>query len=215
MPGVTFPLLRKKIWVMKFCKTMLSLGVLFAIWLAAPTLLLAAGTEHGSAADVNPLTVDPDLAIFTAVIFIVLLLFLSKFAWRPLMEGLDRREKSITDRIDAARLSADRAAEKLEQYEAKLAAARAEAEQLIVQARRDASAQGEQLLAAARQQAERERQRALDDIEQAKNRAVQDIARSSADIAFTLARKVIHRELKQEDHAALIREALDQLPSEN
>jgi len=201
---------------MKFYKTMLSLCVVSASWLATPPLLLAASAENGATArKVNPLTFDPDLAIWTAVIFIGLLLFLAKFAWRPLMEGLDRREKSIADRIEDAKRGADAAARKLEQYEAQLAAAAAEAEQIVVQARRDATAAGEKLLEDARQQADRERQRALDDITTAKNQAVQDVAQRSADLAFTLARKVIQRELKPEDHATLIREALAQLPSKN
>ena len=63
--------------------------------------------------------------------------------------------------------------------------------------------------------AERERQRALSDITAAKNAAVQEIADQSADLAFTLARKLIQKELNPEDHAALIRESLEQFPSEN
>ncbi len=200
---------------MKFCKFLFSVAVLVATWQAGPALLLASGGESDTATAVNPLTIDPDLAIFTALIFIVLLLFLSKFAWRPLMEGLDRREKSITDRIEEAKRGAEQAAEKLAQYEAKLAEAGAEAEKILVQARRDAAAATEKLLAEAREEADRERRRALGDIEAAKNQAIQEIAQRSADLAFSLARKVIHRELKPEDHAALIREALDQLPSKN
>ena len=55
----------------------------------------------------------------------------------------------------------------------------------------------------------------LTDIATAKNAAVQEIAEQSADLAFTLARKLIQKELNPDDHAALIRESLDQFPSEN
>ena len=44
---------------------------------------------------------------------------------------------------------------------------------------------------------------------------MQEIADQSANLAFTLARKLIQKELKPEDHAALIRESLEQFPSEN
>ena len=90
-----------------------------------------------------------------------------------------------------------------------------EAQSVIAQARRDATAAGEQLISDAHEDANRERQRALADIETAKNAAVQEIADQSAKLAFTLARKLIHKELKPEDHTALIRESLEQFPSEN
>ena len=43
----------------------------------------------------------------------------------------------------------------------------------------------------------------------------QEIADQSAKLAFMLARKLIRKELKPEDHTALIRESLEQFPSEN
>ncbi len=199
---------------MKIWKAVLSIGVLGTTWQAGLLPLFAA--ESGDVpASVNPLTVDPDLAILTAVVFVLLLLFLSKFAWRPLMEGLDKRERSIADMIQQAKQGAEEAAEKLEAYEAKLAAATEEAEGILAQTRREAAETRQQLLAEAHAEADRQRQRALDDIEMAKDNALQEIARKSADMAFTLARKLIQREVKPEDHATLIREAIDQFPSKN
>jgi F-type H+-transporting ATPase subunit b len=177
--------------------------------------LLVAQAAEGSSNATNPLTVDPDLAIFTAVIFLLLLVVLYVLAWKPLMAGLDQREQSIADMIEDAKRSAEDAARKLEQYEQQLASAAAEAQGMVAQARRDASQAGEKLIAEARSDAERQRQRALADIEAAKNTAVQQIADQSANMAFALARKLIQKELNPADHAALIREALEQFPSEN
>ncbi len=117
--------------------------------------------------------------------------------------------------IDEAKRNHDEAAQKLQAYEQKLATAAAEAHEVLVQARRDAAAAGEKMLEAARADANRERLRALADIEAAKNTAVQQIADQSANLAFALARKLIHKELRPEDHTALIRESLEQFPSEN
>ena len=199
---------------MKIKNAVLMVIVLLGTWQAGLLPLLAADVEESNRA-VNPLTVDPDLAIFTAVVFLLLLAFLTKFAWRPLMAGLDERERSIAQMIEEAKRGSEQAAEKLRQYEEKLQAASAETQEILVQARRDAHAAGDKMLADARAEADRERQRALGDIESAKNAAVKEIASQSADLAFTLARKMIHRDLKPEDHAALIRESLEQFPSEN
>ncbi|NLX56802.1 MAG: F0F1 ATP synthase subunit B [Planctomycetaceae bacterium] len=189
--------------------------VLAGVWHAA--VLSAAAAEGGAAGAgaPNPLIIDPDLAWFTLVVFVVLLLVLTKFAWKPLLAGLDRRERTIAQMIDEAKRNHDAAAEQLQAYEQKLASATVEAQNVLAQARRDATAAGEQLINAAREQAHRERQRALDDITVAKNAAVQELADQSAKLAFMLARKLIHKELKPEDHTALIRESLDQFPSEN
>jgi F-type H+-transporting ATPase subunit b len=172
----------------------------------------AAGASNSS---VNPLSIDPDLAWFTLVVFVLLLMVLTKFAWKPLMKGLEQREQTIANMIDEAKRNNEDAAAKLRAYEQKLAEAATEAHEVMLQARRDAVAAGEKLLEDARAGADRERQRALTDIEAAKNAAVQHIADQSANLAFSLARKLIHKELRPEDHAALIRESLEQFPSEN
>jgi F-type H+-transporting ATPase subunit b len=199
---------------MNSLKTMLCLMLLGAA--SQLQLPLALGAEAGeSAMSLNPLTVDPDLAIFTAVVFFLLLAVLTKFAWRPLMAGLDLRERSIADMIAEAERSNEEAAQRLQQYEQKLEAATAETQEMMAKAKRDAMAAGEELVEKARQQAERERERAVEDIRLAKAAAIQEIADQSADLAFTLAGKLIQRELKPEDHASLVRETLREMPSEN
>ena len=59
--------------------------------------------EHGSGASgPNPLAIEPDLAIWTFVVFALLFIFLSIFAWPQIAAALDERERKITDNIAAA-----------------------------------------------------------------------------------------------------------------
>ena len=102
----------------------------------------------------NPLVQpDPGLFIWTILVFLILLGMLSKFAWKPLLALLDKREKTIRDSLD----DAEKARTELEQLQQK-------SEELIAQARTEAQnivaagkAAGEQLksdtLEKARQQA--------------------------------------------------------------
>ena len=168
----------------------------------------------------GPMLEDPsefrsDLAIWTFVVFLGLLAILGKFAWRPVMDGLEKRERSIAHMIDEAKQSADKAAEQLRHYEARLAAAGAEARDLMAKAQREAEAAKDRIVAEARQAAERERERAVADIENAKNTALQEITQKSVDLAVLMAGRIVRRELSPEDHSRLIREALDELPSRN
>ena len=59
--------------------------------------------HHGAASEQNPLIkLDPGLFIWTIITFLLLLTILKKFAWKPLLEILDERQKSIEDSLDAA-----------------------------------------------------------------------------------------------------------------
>ncbi len=160
----------------------------------------------------DPSEFKSDLAIWTFAVFICLAAVLLKFAWRPILEGLEKRENSIAAMIDDAKRSADQAAEQLRHYEAKLAAASAEAQQVIAKAQKDAEAAKEQIVAAAQTAARKERERAVADIENAKNTALQEMTAHSVDLAMAMAGRIVRRQLKPEDHSRLIRETLDQLP---
>ncbi|MDA1052284.1 MAG: F0F1 ATP synthase subunit B [Planctomycetota bacterium] len=163
----------------------------------------------------DSLEVRSDLAIWTFVVFIFLLAVLGKFAWGPVMLGLEKREQSIAAMIDEAKRGQEQAAEQLKQYEAQLAAASEEARELVTQARKDAETAKDRILAEAQQAADRQRQRAVEDIQVAKNVALQEITKTSVDLAVNLAGRIVRQQLKAEDHSQLIREAMDQLPSRN
>ena len=163
----------------------------------------------------DPSEFKSDLAIWTVVVFLCLLGLLLKFAWRPVLEGLQKREQSIAAMIDDAKQSADRAAEQLRQYEARLAVASEEAQKMLAQARRDAGGVKDQIVAEAQAAATRERDRAVADIENAKNTALQEMTQKSVDLAVLLAGRIVRRQLSPEDQARLIREAVEQLPSRN
>ena len=161
----------------------------------------------------NPIALKADTAIFTFVVFVLLVAILTKFAWKPIAHGLELREKGIADKLEQARIAAERAAAQLQQYEAKLAAAAAEAQQIVAEARQGAEAAGQKLIADAQAAAAKERERAVADISAAKNQALQEIAERSVDTAVTLARNIIRRELRPADHDQLIQDALKQFPS--
>ena len=163
----------------------------------------------------DPSQFRSDLAIWTFVVFLCLLLILGKFAWGPVMEGLDRREQSIASMIAEAKQGQERASEQIKQYEAKLAEAGEEARQLVAQARQDAEAAKDRIVAEAQEAADRQRQRAVEDIQVAKNVALQEMTEKSVDLAVNLAGRIVRQQLKAEDHSQLIREAMDQLPSRN
>ena len=174
--------------------------------------------EHGGG-DPNPLGFDPDLALFTAGIFALLMFLLSKFAWPAISEALVQREQRIESNIAEAEAKHEESKLMLAQHEAKLAGAADEVRELLEEARRDAEHTKTQIIAEAKKAADQERDRAIRDVERAADSAMKNLAESSANLAVDLAGKVVRQNITAEQQAQLVREALSSLaatsPSEN
>lgn len=170
---------------------------------------------EGGHGEPSPLTVDVDLAIFTVLIFALLLAVLWKFAWGPISQALDLREKKIADNIAAAEQCNVEAKRLLAEYEAKLAAAREEVRGIIEEARRDAEHAGQEIVAKARADAQAETQRGKHEIETATAQALDELSRTSANLAVDLAGRIVKSKLTASDHARLIEDALASFPKGN
>jgi F-type H+-transporting ATPase subunit b len=177
-----------------------------------------AGEEHGdghAAVNPNPLEIDPDLAIVTLVIFLILLGVLYKFAWGPIMAGLHHREKHIAQEISAAEARHQDAQKLLVDYQTQLARAGDEVRAMIDGAKKDADALKAGIVADAQKAASDEKQRAVREIETAKNSALGEIAEKTVNMAFRVASDAVRREIKPDDHRGLIEDAIKQFESKN
>ncbi len=182
---------------------------------AAPAHAESAEEQHG---DPNPLVVDPDLAIFTGVIFIALFLVLRAFAWPQITAALEERERKIADHIAASEALHADAKRLLAEHEAKLAAAAGEVRALLDEARRDAEHTKKSIEAEGQKAAKEELDRALREIRRARDASVQDLAVSSANMAIDLAQKIIREKLTPETNNQIVRDAIAKLapqPSNN
>ena len=188
---------------------------------AAPPVEAAgpSSSAHGDAADsegghgggdggINPLKVKGDLALWTAVIFLLLVAVLWKYAWGPIADGLDKREKRIADEIASAEKTNVEARELLAEYQQKLAASQGEIRQMLEDARRDAEQVGQEVVDKARGEARAEHQRALAEIELATAGALKELAERSASLAVELAGKIVDARLDPAAHAGLIEQAV-------
>jgi F-type H+-transporting ATPase subunit b len=167
----------------------------------------------------NPLSVDPDLAIWTGVVFVLLFLVLRTFAWPQITAALTEREKRIADNIAAAERQNAEARRLLQEHEAKLAAAAGEVRAMLEEARRDADHTRQRIEAEGQQAARDEMERAKREIERAKDAALDDIAQRTANVAIDLARGVVRKEISAERQAEIVRDAVSKLkaaaPSNN
>ncbi len=172
---------------------------------------------HGNTNDATYNAVDfrEDINIFTAVVFLLLLTGLYFAAWKPIQEGLEKREKSIQGNIESAAQANADAQAKLAAYEAKLASAAEEATRIVAEARKGAETTAARIEAEAQDEAARIRERATAEIDAAKRVALNELASKSTDVAMALAQRIVGREVKAADHQKLIQDMLTQMPSKN
>jgi F-type H+-transporting ATPase subunit b len=166
--------------------------------------------DHGHAPK-GPMTADKadvDLAVWTIVTFVVFLLVLTKAAWKPLTEGLDKRERSMRDSLAAAEEAQAKAESLLAKHESQLAETANQVRAMLDEARRDAEHSKQAILTEAQQAAEATTQRALAEIEQARTTALTELFEMVSKTVSGATEKVIGRSLSPEDHDRLVRESL-------
>jgi F-type H+-transporting ATPase subunit b len=149
-----------------------------------------------------------DLALFSLITFVLLIAILGKFAFKPIAKALDQREQQVADNITGAERANQEAKVLLSQYHDKLSEAEGEVKAIVEAGKKEAERAGELIIAKARDAAEAERVRAAKEIESATDGALQDLATRSADLAVSLAGKIIKQRLDADSHAELIQTAV-------
>ena len=154
---------------------------------------------------------DPGLYIWTIATFLVLVALLAKFAWRPLLDALERRQESIRKSLDDAR-QAKQELEKLHvESQRILAAARVEADQILSSTRSDANRFREELKQRAQAEAAGIVKNAERQIELETTRALQQIRTEAVDLSVAIASKLLERNVTKEDNERLIEQTFKEI----
>jgi F-type H+-transporting ATPase subunit b len=179
-------------------------------WLGPVALALADEKGHGEE-EVSVFAGDFGNALFTLVIFVLVLVVLAKFAWKPLLTALQNREKFIRDSLEAARRDRQEYEQRLRDLETRMNQARDEANALVEEGRRDAEQVKRRIEDEARKSADALIDRAKREIGIARDSALKDLYDQSSQLAMTMAGSVLRRQLGPEDEQRLIADALAEL----
>jgi F-type H+-transporting ATPase subunit b len=172
--------------------------------LTSSLVLGTAETVHFNGGDV----------LFQLIMFLILLALLKKFAWKPLMGIMTKREEHIANEINTAEASRLEAKKLLEEQRAVLNQARQEAHSLIEAAKKQGDVQREEIIIVARTEADRIKDTAKREIEQEKEKAVATIREQVASLSVLIASKVIEKELTAQDQDKLISEYIQEAGEE-
>ena len=173
----------------------------------------AAAGEHAAGGPVNLLEPHAGLMFWTLLIFVVLLVVLTKFAFKPITAAVEARERALEESIAGAKRDRDEAAQLMAEQRRQLDAARGEAQALIAQGRATAERMRGELLEQTRLQQQELLERARRDIEAEKERAIADLRREAVDLALAGAGKVIERNLDDAGNRQLVERFLATIPA--
>jgi F-type H+-transporting ATPase subunit b len=178
-----------------------------------PAALSAGGTPladvHAIGAKSNPLLeASPGLMIWTLVLFAITLWVLKRYVFGPLGAAIEKRRAQIAESLAESERSRDEAVRLLDDYKARLAEARKEADELRERGRREGERQRAELVG----RAEQERERVIADqeaqLEAQTRQALSGMRDDVAGLALLAAEKVTRKSLDDADHRRLIEDAL-------
>jgi len=152
-----------------------------------------------------PFQPTPGLALWSLIIFCLFWFLMSKYAFRPMMEGLKKRESGIQSALEEAQKAREEMANLKAENELILAEAREERAAML----REAKEAKATIIADAKEKAKEDAQRittsAKMEIENEKKAALIEVKNEVGMMATQIAEKIIRKELKgQPEHESFV-----------
>lgn len=136
------------------------------------------------------------LLFWQAIIFLTIVFLLGKFAWKPILNSVKAREKSISDALQAAELAKQEMANLKADNEKLLQEARLERDKILAEARTAKEKMIADAKAVADNEAKRIVEQAKDEINNQKNAALAEVKTIAASLSLEIAEKVLGKQFE-------------------
>ena len=147
-------------------------------------------------------------------LFLLFLLF-KKFLFKPVKNVLEKRQTELDTSYEKAAMVQAQADEHKRTWEDKLAAANSEADAILQNATENARRRGDKIVSEAQMRADGMIRVAQTEVELERRKADEDMKREIVVLSSALAEKMLGREIKDEDHRAMIDEFLCEIGGED
>ena len=149
---------------------------------------------------INPLvTPDPGLFIWSTVAFLILLVLLRKFAWKPITEALNERERSIEDALAKAEMAKEEMAKLTSENEQLLREARIERDQILKEAKELKDQIVNDAKASAQAEGAKMIEKAQNEINNQKIAALAEVKGQVATLSLEIAEKVLRNRFEDQN----------------
>ncbi len=149
--------------------------------------------------------------VFMMINFIVLMIFLVRFLYKPVQKMLEQRKQKISDDLSNAQSSREKWEQMRQEIKSSLEKAQTEALQMVERARNEAEKVRVDILNQAHREAEELKVRTQNDIERAKRIARDELREGAVTLALAAAAKTIGSKMSKDINDVLIRQALDSI----
>ena len=156
------------------------------------------------------ISLDKSLVI-QAINFGVLLFILIKLLYKPLLAKMNERTEAIRSSLEEAKAARAEAERERAEHAAKLQASLAEAQSIRATALKDAAEEQRRLVEGARAEAGRLVEAARNEMAQDVRRARQELRQEVADLATSVAERLIRKSLRDEDHRRIVDDAINRV----
>lgn len=146
--------------------------------------------------------------------FLILVGILTKFAYKPLMQALEDRQKKIADSIDSAERERQEAQQLKLSYQQQLSDARSEAQAIVEKAEKLAEETKEEILKEARLESARILKNVQAEVARERELALAQIKGEVVILAMAAAGKIIDKNIDTEANASLVSNFIEQLDAQ-
>lgn len=156
---------------------------------------------------------DPHVGtiFYVVIIFIILLVILGKFAWKPILNGLEEREKRIEESIRKAEESNKEAAQVMAKFDQIISDANLKADQIIKASKEAAEKVKVEMLEKSKAEAEKILENAKAEIERDRRTMMQHMKAELVDITIQVAEKLIDSNLNDEKNKSLAAKSIESI----
>jgi F-type H+-transporting ATPase subunit b len=159
---------------------------------------------------VEQLGIDGRWLLSQIVNFVILLVILQRFLYKPMLNMLQQRQERIRESMDYAERVRKEAERAQTDYEAKIEESRREAQAIIAQATQQAERVHEDIVAKARDEAREIKAKATEDLDYERKRIVAELRDQVAELAILAAGRVLGRELNDSTHREVVKDFLNE-----
>jgi F-type H+-transporting ATPase subunit b len=155
---------------------------------------------------------NPGLIIWTIVTFVLLAFVLKKLAWKPILDRIETRDRTIREALEESKRAREAADEALAKNKEMLAQARAEAARIVESGQKEAEKVRSEILEKTKGEASAVLEQGRRQIEFETRQAVAQLKGTVVDVALQAAGKLIQSSLDDSQHRRLVERYLEELP---
>lgn len=154
------------------------------------------------------ITPDLGLLFWTGLVFVLLLVILTKFIWKPILTSVNAREQKISDALELAEKTKAEMVALQAQNENLLKEARIERDAIVKDAKETATRMIEEAKATAKSESDKVVTAARAAIATEKAAAIAELKTQVASLSLEIAEKIIRGELSSDDKQKALAEKL-------